>query len=305
MHNTLVIITGPTASGKTDLSVELADYFHSEIISADSRQFYREMSIGTSVPSEDQLRRVKHHFVRFLSVTQYYSASLFERDVLNLLPSLFRKNPVVFMVGGSGLYIDAVCKGFNTIPDVDPEVREKYLRIFNEEGIEKLRLILKVLDPEYYRQVDLRNPRRLLRALEICETAGRPYSSFLKKEKRPRDFRIIKTGLELPRGELYRRIDTRVDRMIEEGLAEEARSLANYRNFPALNTLGYKELFAFFDGSITFEAAVSLIKRNSRRYARKQISWWARDKEIRWFHPAEKEKILKFIETELKHEGGF
>lgn len=300
MHNTLVIITGPTGIGKTDLSIDLAGYYCSEIISADSRQFYREMRIGTSVPTDEQLSKVKHHFIRFISITQYYSASIYERDVLDLLPSLFKKNPIVFMVGGSGLYIDAVCRGFDNIPDVDPAIREKYMKIFNDEGIEKLRLALKILDPEYYRIVDLRNHRRIIRALEICESTGRSYSSFLKKEKRPREFRIIKTGLELPREELYSRINKRVDRMIEEGLIEEARNLIGYRNLPALNTLGYKELFAFFDGKITFDTAVNLIKRNSRRYARKQISWWLRDNEIKWFNPAEKDELLKYIDNEIK-----
>ncbi len=300
MHNTLIIITGPTGIGKTDLSIDLAGYYCSEIISADSRQFYREMRIGTSVPTDEQLSKVKHHFIRFISITQYYSASIYERDVLDLLPSLFKKNPIVFMVGGSGLYIDAVCRGFDNIPDVDPAIREKYMKIFNDEGIEKLRLALKILDPEYYRIVDLRNHRRIIRALEICESTGRSYSSFLKKEKRPREFRIIKTGLELPREELYSRINKRVDRMIEEGLIEEARNLIGYRNLPALNTLGYKELFAFFDGKITFDTAVNLIKRNSRRYARKQISWWLRDNEIKWFNPAEKDELLKYIDNEIK-----
>ena len=298
MQNTLIVITGPTGVGKTELSIELAEHFKTEIISCDSRQFYMEMVIGTSAPTEEQLRRVKHHFVRFLPVTSYYSASMYERDVLKLLPGLFSRYPVVIMTGGSGLYADSVCSGIDDIPDVDPAVREKYQKIYKEEGIESLRIALRMLDPDYYRVVDLKNHRRIIRALEICETTGRPYSSFLKKEKPRRDFRIIKIGLERPRDELYRRINERVDRMLREGLVEEAHALLKYRYLNALQTLGYKELFEYFDGKITLETAVALIKRNSRRYAKRQITWWARDKEIKWFHPAQKDDIIMYIESE-------
>ena len=196
MENYLIVLLGPTGVGKTDISIDLAENTGSEIISADSRQFYKEMSIGTAVPDEWQLKKVKHHFIHFLSVNDYYSSSLFERDVLNLLPDLFRKNNFVLMTGGSGMYIDAVCNGIDDIPDVDPAIREKYTSMYREEGIEGLRVALKILDPEHYSKVDLKNHKRIIRALEICETTGRPYSSFLKKEKRKRDFRIIKIGLE-------------------------------------------------------------------------------------------------------------
>jgi len=299
MQNTLIVVVGPTGVGKTELSIDLAGHFKTEIISCDSRQFYREMVIGTSAPTEEQLSKVRHHFVRFLSVTDYYSASMYERDVLKLLPELFSRNPLVILTGGSGLYVDAVCIGIDDIPDVDPAAREKYWNLYQRDGIESLRIALKLLDPDYYRIVDLKNHKRIIRALEICETTGRPYSSFLKKEKRRRDFRIIKIGLERPRDELYTRINERVDRMIGEGLVEEAHNLLKYRHLNALQTLGYKELFEYFDGKITLETAISLIKRNSRRYAKRQITWWARDKEIRWFNPLQKDDIIMYIETEV------
>lgn len=300
MQNILVIILGPTGVGKTDLSVEIALHFGSDIISCDSRQFYDGMKIGTSAPSDEYLQKISHHFVRFIPVTSYYSASMFERDVLKLLPGLFAANPVVIMTGGSGLYIDAVCRGIDDIPDTDPAAREKYWNMFRNEGIESLRVALKLLDSGYYKCVDLRNHKRLIRALEICETTGRPYSSYLKKEKQIREFRILKIGLEIPRDELYRRINCRVDRMIEEGLEKEAASLMEYRQLNALNTLGYKEMFDYFDEKISMETAISLIKRNTRRYARRQITWWSRDKEIKWFHPSQKDQITKYIESEIK-----
>ncbi|NMC39595.1 MAG: tRNA (adenosine(37)-N6)-dimethylallyltransferase MiaA, partial [Bacteroidales bacterium] len=284
MRNTLVTLLGPTGIGKTDLATHLALYFGSEIISADSRQFYREMRIGTAVPSDDQLSKVRHHFIRFISVADYYSASLFERDVLDLLPSLFKKNRIVIMCGGSGLYIDAVLKGIDDIPDTDPTVRDKYNDLFRKEGIESLRMALKMMDPDHYRKVDLRNPKRLIRALEICETTGKPYSSFLGKKNPVRDFRIIKIGLEMPREDLYRRINERVDRMVSEGLEEEVRGLEEFRSLNALRSVGYREFFDYFDGKISRTEAIGLIKRNSRRFARRQITWWSKDNEIKWFH---------------------
>lgn len=299
MKNTLVILPGPTGVGKTSLSIELAEHYGCEIISCDSRQFYREMVIGTAAPGEEQLARVKHHFVRFLSVADYYSASLFERDVLALLPALFEKNRIVIMTGGSMLYIDAICNGIDDIPDTDPAVRDKYLDKFRAEGIEGLRLALKILDPDHYYRVDLANPRRLMRALEITESTGRPYSSFLTASKRKRDFTIIKAGLTLDRDELYTRINTRVDSMIESGLLEEARSLISYRHLNALNTVGYRELFAYFDGEITLDKAIELIKRNTRRYARKQLSWWAKDNEIKWFNAAGSDEIKSWLNNHL------
>ena len=299
MKNILIVLLGPTGVGKTDISLDLAARFNCEIISADSRQFFREMRIGTAVPADHQLNTIKHHFIGFLSVEDYYSASLFERDVLNLLPRLFSRNNIVLLSGGSGMYIDAVCNGIDDIPDVDPVVREKFISRYRDEGIEGLRIALKLLDPEHYAKVDLKNHKRIMRALEICETTGRTYSSFLKKQKRERDFRIIKIGLERNRDDLYMRINSRVDDMVKKGLEEEAQLLFKFRNLNALNSVGYREFFDFFDRIIAREKAIELIKRNSRRYAKRQITWWGKDKEIRWFHPEQVNEIIQYIESEV------
>jgi tRNA dimethylallyltransferase len=300
MKNTLIVFLGPTGVGKTDISIELALHFNCDIISADSRQFYREMKIGTAVPSHFQLSRIKHHFIQFLSVSEYYSSSLFERDVIKLLPSLFSAGNIAFMSGGSGMYIDAVCDGTDDIPDVDNLSRDKYIKMFDKQGIEGLRIALKILDPEHYSKVDLRNPKRIMRALEICESTGLPYSSFLKKNKRVRDFRIIKIGLTRERDELYTRINKRVDEMIEAGLEEEARSLLKFKGLNALNCVGYREFFDYFEGTTDKSKAIELIKRNSRRYAKRQMTWWSNDEEIKWFHPEKSGELLNYLETELK-----
>jgi tRNA dimethylallyltransferase len=300
MINTLIVLLGPTGVGKTDIAVDLAIHYGCEIISADSRQIYREMRIGTAVPDDNQLERVRHHFVRSISVEKYYSSSIFERDVLNLLPSLFAKNNIALMSGGSGMYIDSVCEGTDDIPDVDPAAREKYIALYNNEGINGLRIALRLLDPEHYAKVDLKNYKRIIRALEICETAGRPYSSFLTKKKRERDFRIIKIGLRKTRADLYQRINLRVDNMILMGLEDEARQLIGFRHLNALNSVGYKELFEFFDCTFSREKAIELIKRNSRRYAKRQMTWWAKDKSITWFDPEHLDEIFRFIENALK-----
>lgn len=296
MKNILIVLLGPTGVGKTDISIDLATRFSCEIISADSRQFFREMRIGTAVPTDIQLNTVNHHFLQFLSVKDYYSSSLFEKDVLALLPKLLLKNNIALMTGGSGMYIDAVCYGIDDIPDVDPCVREKYISKYKEEGIESLRAALKLLDPEHYARVDLKNYKRIIRALEICETAGRPYSSFLKKQKRERDFRIILIGLERNREDLYSRINQRVDEMVKSGLEQEARQLYDFRNLNAMNSVGYREFFDFFDGNITREKAIELIKRNSRRYAKRQMTWWGKNEEIKWFSPEKVDEIIEFIE---------
>ena len=240
MNNNLIVLLGPTCSGKTDIAIKLALHFGCEIISADSRQFYSEMRIGTAVPSDDQMRLVRHHFIRFLPVDRYYSSSLFERDVLQLLPQLFTKHNLAILAGGSGMYIDAVCHGTDEIPDVEQDIRDKYNVLYQQSGIEGLRQALKILDPEHYKKVDLRNYKRIIRALEICESTGRPYSSFLLKQRKERDFNIIKTGLRIDREELYERINRRVDDMILAGLEEEARGLLPVKDLNALNTVGYR-----------------------------------------------------------------
>jgi tRNA dimethylallyltransferase len=300
MNNFLIVLLGPTGVGKTDISINIAQHFKSEIISADSRQFFREMKIGTAVPTEIQLKAVKHHFIRFLSIEDYYSSSLFERDVLELLPKLFSKKNLALMSGGSGMYIDSVCFGIDDIPDVDPSIRERYIMRYMEEGIEGLRSKLKLLDPEHYGKVDLNNYKRIIRALEICETAGKPYSSFLKKQKKERDFGIIKIGLDRPRDVLYKRINSRVDEMVRLGLEDEAKRLYDFRNLNALNSVGYKEFFDVFDGKISRERAIELIKRNSRRYAKRQLTWWGKDKEIKWFMPEDVGDIIEYIEETIR-----
>jgi len=296
MENILIVLLGPTGVGKTDLAVELALHYGTEIISCDSRQFYREMKIGTAVPDQAQLERVRHHFIGFLSVRDYYSSSMYGNDVLSMLPRLFEKNRMAIMTGGSGMYIDAVCEGIDDIPDVDPEVRERYNHIYETEGLESLRTSLKILDPEYYTRVDLKNHKRIIRALEICESTGKPFSSFLKGEKSKRDFRVIKIGLTLSREELYERIDRRAELMVERGLELEASGLYEMRGLNALNSVGYKEFFDFFEGKITREQAIALIKRNSRRYAKRQLTWWKRDSSVNWYDPADKEGITGFID---------
>jgi tRNA dimethylallyltransferase len=299
MKNFLIVLLGPTCVGKTDISIEIARHFNCEIISADSRQFYREMKTGTAVPTDLQLNTIRHHFVRFMSVKEYYSASLFERDVLELLGRLFKRRNIVLMSGGSGMYIDAVCNSIDDIPDVDTSIREKYTSKYREEGIESLRIALKLLDPDYYSKADLKNHKRIIRALEICETTGRPYSSFLTNKKSERNFIIIKIGLKRDRKELYERINLRVDKMIETGLEDEARGLFKMRNLNALNTVGYKEFFDFFEGKISREKAIELIRRNTRRFAKRQMTWWNKDREIRWFQADEVEEMVEYIESRL------
>ncbi len=300
MRNFLIVVVGPTGVGKTGVSIDIATHFKTEIISADSRQFYREMNIGTAVPSEYQLNRVRHHFIRFLSVKDYYSSSLYERAVLELLPSIFVISGIALMTGGSGMYIDAVCNAIDDIPDIDPAIREKYNVKFREEGIESLRRALKIVDPVQYTKVDLRNHKRIIRALEIFESTGRPYSGFLTRRKAERAFGIIKIGLEREREDLYKIINDRVDDMIKNGLEEEARGLFELRDLNPLRTVGYREFFDFFEGKISREKVIELIRRNTRRYAKRQMTWWSKDTEIRWFRPEQIQDIIIYIEEVLK-----
>ena len=299
MSKTLIIITGPTAIGKTRIAIEAAKFLHTEIVSADSRQIYRELSTGTAVPSEEELAEVKHHFIHSHSILENYNASRYENDAINLLEELYKKYNYVVLTGGSMLYIDAVCKGIDTMPDVDPELRKDLKNRLQKEGIESLRLQLKKLDPMYYSQVDLKNPARIVHALEICLMTGKPYSSFRTSPDKKRPFAMLKIGLDCDRAELHRRINQRVDNMLEAGLEAEARKVYPYKNINALNTVGYRELFSFFDGEIPREKAIELIKRNTRRYARKQLTWFRNDPEITWFNPADTEKIMKFLKTNL------
>ena len=299
MRDALIVLLGPTATGKTKMAIELARYFDTEIISADSRQFYREMKIGTAAPTDRELSTVKHHFIGSLSIKDYYNASMFEEEVLRLLPDLFAKNHLVLMAGGSGLYIDAVCTGIDELPTIDPEIRKEFQQLYQAEGIEGLRRSLKMVDPGSYERIDLRNPNRILKALEVSRMTGKPYSTFLTSGKKERPFEILKIGLNLPREELYNRINQRVDKMVHNGLVEEARDLYKYKELNALNTVGYKELFSHFEGEISLDKAIELIKRNTRRFAKRQLTWFQRDKNIQWFQPHQKDQILRWVDKSL------
>ena len=295
----LIVILGPTGIGKTDLSIDIAKDFKTEIISSDSRQIYKELKIGTAVPTDDQLKKLKHHFIGNKSIYDYYNASMFELEVLEVLNELFSNLDYVVMTGGSGMYINAVCDGIDDLPTIDRELREDLIKQHKGEGIESLRLQLKMLDPKSYSKIDLKNPKRILKALEVSIQTGRPYSSFLSESKKKRNFNIIKIGLQRDRDELYERINLRVDQMIEDGLMDEAKRFYKDRHLNSLNTVGYKELFEFFDEKITQKKAIELIKRNSRHYAKRQISWFSRDKEIVWFNPDKKEEIIEFIKSNI------
>ena len=297
---TLIVITGPTAVGKTALCLDIAQHFGIPIINADSRQIYKELKIGTASPTDEQLAKVKHYFVGSLSLNDYYSASLFEQQTLEILEREFAKSDYALIAGGSMMYIDAVCNGIDYIPTVDDATRETLKARLANEGLEPLVEELKQLDPEYYEIVDKQNPRRVVHGLEICLMTGKTYTSFRKREKKQRPFRIIKIGLNRDREELYDRINQRVDQMMDEGLLDEARNLYPMRHMNALNTVGYKELFAYLDGTWTLEEAVERIKGNTRRYARKQLTWYKKDEQIRWFHPDEKENILSYISQDYE-----
>ncbi len=295
MNKTLIVITGPTAVGKTDLCMEIAGRFDIPIINADSRQLFRELRIGTASPTPEQLAKVRHYFVGTLNIGDYYSASMYEQDVMTLLGQLFKKSDYALLSGGSMMYIDAVCNGIDDIPTVDEKTRTLMKRRLAEEGLEKLVEELRRIDPEHYEVVDRQNPRRVVHALEICHMTGQTYTSFRKAEKKQRPFEIIKIGLNREREELYNRINSRVDSMMEQGLLKEAEEMRPYRQANALNTVGYKELFSYFDGIWELDEAVERIKGNTRRYARKQLTWFKRDQQMKWFHPDEQEQIMKYI----------
>jgi len=295
LKKTLIVITGPTAVGKTALCLDIAQHFDIPIINADSRQIYKELIIGTARPNDEQMRTVKHYFVGSLDIGDYYSASIFEQQVLNLLNEHFVHCNLALLSGGSMMYIDAVCDGIDDIPTIDEKTRELMKRRLNEEGLESLCKELQRLDPDYYEIVDRQNPRRVVHALEICIMTGNTYSSYRKKNKKIRPFNIIKIGLNRPREELYQRINQRVDNMMKDGLLDEALKLYNKRNMNALNTVGYKELFDYIGGNLTLDEAVERIKGNTRRYARKQLTWFKKDEHIHWFHPDQKEEIIRFI----------
>ncbi len=291
----LIVVVGPTAVGKTTFAIRLAQHFKTEIISADSRQFYKEMSVGTAKPSPTELSMAKHHFINSHSIAQKYSAGDFEREALALLTNLFQKHDEVIMVGGSGLFVRAVCEGFDELPKAPPEVREALNRIFREQGIAPLQERLKEIDPVFFRSADIHNPQRIIRAIEVFETTGRPFSDFQNHVRIQRDFQIVTLGLNMERSELYDRINKRVDLMIASGLLAEVAQLVAYREEPALRTVGYAEIFDYFDEKYSLQEAVSLIKQNSRRYAKRQITWFKKHGNTKWFTPSDWDAVLVHI----------
>lgn len=293
MSKTLVVITGPTAVGKTALTIELAQHYGIPIINADSRQIYRELKIGTAAPSDEQLQQAPHLFVGTKSIDDYYNASMYEQEVLSYIKE--SSSPIELLSGGSMMYIDAVCNGIDDIPTVREDIREEMKRRYKEEGLEALCEELKQLDPEHYAIVDRQNYRRVIHALEICHQTGKTYTSFRTQQKKERPFHIIKIGLNRDREELYQRINQRVDQMMADGLLDEVKGLVEKRHTNALNTVGYKELFDYLDGRWPLEEAVERIKGNTRRYARKQLTWYKRDEDMRWFHPDNIQDILNYI----------
>ena len=293
----LIVIVGATGSGKTDLSIGVAEHFGVPIISTDSRQFYRGMAIGTAQPSREQMARVEHHLVDCLDVSEEFNCGAYERVALECLAELFQKHDTVVAVGGSGLYIKALCEGMDDLPDAEPALREELLKRLETEGLESLVEQLRKIDEVYYNEVDKCNPQRVLRAVEVCFTTGQPYSSLRKGGVKQRDFEIVKVGIDYPREELYDRINRRVDIMIEEGLEAEARAMFPQRHLNALQTVGFSELFDYFDGKITRDEAIELIKRNSRRYAKRQMTWFRRDKDICWFVKPTTEEVVEYLEN--------
>ena len=296
---TLIVILGPTGVGKTELCLRVAEYFHIPIINADSRQIFREIPIGTAAPTKEQQRRVKHYFVGTHSIDDYYSASMYEEDAVKLINQLLLQDECALMTGGSMMYIDAVCNGIDDIPTIREDIRMEMKRRYAEEGLDALVEELRKLDPEHYAIVDKKNYRRVIHALEICHQTGKTYTSFRVGEKKERPFRILKIGLNRDREELYQRINQRVDEMMCQGLLEEVKKMYPKRHLNSLNTVGYKELFNYLDGIWTLEEAVERMKGNTRRYMRKQLTWFKRDPEIRWFHPDEADGIIHYIEENL------
>ena len=291
----LFIILGPTASGKTALSILLAEKLNTEIISCDSRQFYKELKIGTAPPNKEQLQKIKHHFIQHLSIKENYNTGQYEEDAIKKLSSLFKKYDNLILVGGSGLYIDAICNGIDNIPQTPQEIRDRINNEFSEKGITWLQEKIKEIDLDFYKKSDNKNPQRLKRCLEVYQNTGKKISSFYKKEKIKRNFKIIKIGISTERETLYNRINQRVDQMIKSGLIDEAKELFQFQKFNALNTVGYKELFNFFENKLDKEAAIEEIKKNTRRLSKRQITWFKRDNQINWFKIDQEDEIIKFI----------
>lgn len=299
MKKILIVIVGPTAAGKTSVSIHVAKHFYTEIISADARQFYLELNLGTAKPTVEQLAMVPHHFINHLSIYDDYSAGKFENEAISLLNDLFVYHDVIAMAGGSGLFVKALLEGIDSIPQADDVIGLIMKQLYNDEGLTALQKLLKEHDPDYYEKVDLNNPHRLIRALTVCLSSGKPFSSFRKAQKKQRDFIPVKIGLETDRKELYQRINQRVDDMMQQGLLEEAKELFPHRNLIALQTVGYRELFDFLEGKISPDKAVDLIKQNTRRYAKRQMTWFRKEKDITWFQAGQLPEIIQFIEGKM------
>ena len=296
---TLIVLLGPTGVGKTNISLRLANLFHAPVVSSDSRQFFRELQIGTAAPTDEELKQAKHYFIGSHSIFDEYSAGQYEQDAISLLDTLFAENPVALLVGGSMMYIDAICNGMDDIPTVDADTRAYWTNQYNEKGLIFIQDKLKELDPEHYNEVDLNNYKRILHALEICTITGQTFSALRTGQKKQRNFNILKIGLNRPRPELYDRINRRVDVMMEQGLLEEAKQFYPYKELNTLNTVGYKELYAYMDGVWPLDFAISMIKQDSRHYAKRQLTWFNRDKEITWFHPDQEDDIIAFINQNI------
>lgn len=301
MPKILIVLTGPTGIGKTKIGIEIAQYYSTEIVSSDSRQIFKELSIGTAVPDKKELSTIKHHFIHSHSITDNYNASRYETEALQLLNQLFSKHNVLVLVGGSMLYIDAICKGIDTMPDADPEIRDSLKNKLKKEGLGNLQLELKKLDPEYCKIVDFKNPNRIIHALEICLMTGKTFSSFRTNPNKKRPFSILKIGLNCEREILHQRINNRVNLMVQDGLEAEAEAVYAQKELNALNTVGYREWFSFFDGEISKEKAIELIKRNSRRYARKQLTWFRKDPQMNWFTPMQTKDIIEYIDKQINN----
>lgn len=295
----LINIVGPTAIGKTSLSIKLANHYKTEIISADSRQFYKEMSIGTAKPTPEEQAQAVHHFIDFISINKEYSAGTFEEEVIEFLTEFYKKHDVAIMVGGSGLYVKAITHGIDDIPS-DKNIREELNKRFQSEGLEPLKKQLHELDPIHYSKMDIENPQRVIRALEVCLATGKSYSSFRNNESKSRDFEIITIGLEAPRELIYERINKRVDIMMEEGLLDEVTSLLKYKNLNALNTVGYKELFQYLEGKCDLEEAIEEIKKHTRQFAKRQLTWFKKDEHVKWFDISKQSDIIPFVNNKMR-----
>lgn len=297
---TLIVIVGPTAIGKTALAISIANYFNTQIISADSRQFYQETDIGTAKPSDIELNKIKHHFINSHSITDTFTVGDFEEQTLKLLDNLFRHHGIVVLTGGSGLYIDAVCKGFDDLPPTNPEIRKELNQDYQQKGIEYLQKELKSIDPQYYNKVDISNPRRIIRAIEVYRSTGIPFSEYQSGSGKKRPFKIIKIGLNTNREQLYQQINQRVDQMVRKGLIEEAASLLPFRHANALNTVGYSEVFNHLDGTYSLDEAIAKIKQHTRNFAKRQITWFRKDSEINWFEPGQYPEIITFLTEKIE-----